>query len=579
MRRFACLIALGTLQAGTVHSQSTAANHTQVVRIDVIASDARGRTVGDLKPADFELRDDGVVQPIENVRFVEPSDESPRLVAVFMDEYHVSAGASGRVRDALTRFIDEQLEPRDLVVVMKPLDSILSIRLTTDRAEARAAVEAFEGRRGDYTARNAYEQNFMAGVPGRIESARTQVALSAINALAVHFGSVLDRRKTLVVVSEGMARVERRRGLEYLPTPETIVRSAQRANVSIYAVNPGAGGADGDTLPALARETAGRAIEGDLTTGLKNAIDDVSGYYLLTYSASRPDDGKFHPVQVQVKRAGTQLRTRQGYYAPSPDDTLRAALLAKALEPPPVVPVEPAPHASPLIRPWFGTSRGAAGRTRVTFVWEPAPRLTPERVRRVPFRLVLTAFGADNAVLFEGVVLPTAPGLLDESPVASARAIFDAPPGRVRLRMSIQDAAEQQLDSDVRSISIRDMRSGVLIGTPEVLRARNAREFRTLESNLAVPAASREFSRTERLLIRFRAYGADGSGEGGVSVSARLLSRMGPMRDLRVESNEGSGHEIDVPLAGLAVGEYLIEVSAKGSGGGAKDVIDFRVTT
>src|SRR5262249_21712967 len=151
-------------------------------------------------------------QPIENVRFVEPSDESPRLVAVFMDEYHVSAGASGRVRDALTRFIDEQLEPRDLVVVMKPLDSILSIQLTTDRAEARAAVEVFEGRRGDYTARNAYEQNFMAGVPGRIESARTQVALSAINALAVHFGSFLDRRKTLVVVSEGMGRVERRRG-------------------------------------------------------------------------------------------------------------------------------------------------------------------------------------------------------------------------------------------------------------------------------------------------------------------------------------------------------------------------------
>ena len=37
--------------------------------------------------------------------------------------------------------------------------------------------------------------------------------------------------------------------------------------------------------------------------------------------------------------------------------------------------------------------------------------------------------------------------------------------------------------------------------------------------------------------------------------------------------------ELDVPLAGLAVGDYVIEVSASSAGGEAKDVIDFRVTT
>jgi VWFA-related protein len=550
----------------------------QTVRIDVIAADARGRVLDNLEPADFELRDDGVVQPIDAVRFVKPSDEQPRLVAMFLDEYHIEADATARVREAAARFVDEALQPRDLLVVMKPLDSILAIQLSTNRAAAHAAIEAFEGRRGDYQPRNAYERNFMAGTPARLDNARTQIALSAINALAVHFGSFPDQRKTLIVVSEGVGRVERRRGLEYLPTVDTITRSAQRANVSIYAVNPAAETSESDLMPGLARDTAGRAFVADLASGFGAALEDVSGYYLLTYRAARPDDGKFYAVQVQVKRPNTTVRARKGYFALSPDDVLRAALLAKANEPAPVVPLEPAPHASTLIRPWFGTSRGADGKTRVTFVWEPAARLTGERVRRQPYRLVLTALAPDNTVLFEGVVMPTAPALLDDSPIAPSRATFETPPGRLRLRMAIQDAAQQALDSDVRTITIRDMRAGVSIATPEILRARNAREFRALDTDLAVPVAAREFSRTERLMVRFRAYGPM---DVPVTVTARLLSRMGAMRDLPVSAASGSGGMslLDVPLAGLAVGEYLIELSATSAAGEVKDVIDFRVTT
>lgn len=573
MRLLAGVLALASLLGAAPDSPPT-----QVVRIDVIAADARGRVLDSLKSTDFELRDDGVAQPLDSVRFVRPSAEQPRLVGIFLDEYHVGSDATARVREAVGRFIDEQLQPQDLLVVMKPLDSILAIRLSTDRAVARAAVEAFNGRKGDYEPRNLYERNFMAGAPPRIENARTQIALSAVNALAVHFGSIPDQRKTLIVVSGGVGRAERRRGMEYLPTPETIVRSAQRGNVSLYAINPAAEPSDSDSWPALARETDGQAVTGDLAAGFRAALDDVSGYYVLTYRVSRPDDGKFHPVQVQVKRSGARVRARKGYFALSPDDVLRAALLAKASEPVPVVPLEPAPHASPLIRPWFGSSRGADGKTRVLFVWEPAARLTGERNRRVPYRIVLTALAPDNSVLFEGVVMPTGPGLLDDSPIASSRAVFEAPPGRVRLRMAIQDAAQQLLDTDVRSVAVRDFRSGVTIATPEVMRARNAREFRSLDTELAVPVSSREFSRTERLMIRVRAYGPVDT---PVTLSARLLSRMGAMRELPVTPAAGASgmSAIDVPLAGLAVGEYLIEVSATSTAGEAKDVIDFRVTT
>ncbi|HEY7286016.1 MAG TPA: VWA domain-containing protein [Vicinamibacterales bacterium] len=544
---------------------------SQIVRIDVIASDVRGRRLENLKPADFEVRDDGVVQSLESASFVKGDG---RLIAVFLDEYHVSAANTARVRDSLTRLIDTALVPEDSLVVMKPLDSLFAIRLTRDRDAARAVVQGFEGRSGDFTPKTPYERNFMAGTPARMEGARAQVALSAINALAVHLGSVPDRRKTLIVVSEGMGRGERRRGLEYLPTTDTIVRSAQRANVAIYPVNPAQEPTESDTIGPLAGETTGVAIASDLDAGLRRAMDDASGYYLLTYKAERLDDGRFHPVQVQVKRPNTSLRARSGYFAPSPDDTLRASLLAQMNQPKPVVPLEPAPHASPLIRAWFGTTRGAGGKTRVTFVWEPAPRQTGERIRRVPSRVSLTALAPDNSVLFEGFVNPTAPGLIAEPVGTPAKAVFDMVPGRLRLRMSIEDLGQTVIDSDVRSVSIRDMQGSVMIGSPEVLRARNAREFRTLDTDQAVPAASREFSRMERLLVRFQAYGPADS-----TVSARLLSRMGPMRELPVTRADGDVNTLDVPLAGLAVGEYLIEVSISSPAGEAKDVVDFRVTT
>jgi VWFA-related protein len=579
-----------------------------LVTVDVIATDARGRAIDDLKPADFEVREEGALQALEGGRFVRaavgPASATPiairssaderlaatpdeaRLIAIFMDEYHVSAGASTeRARAALERFVDREIGPRDLVVVMKPLDSVLAIRTTRDLDAVRRTIESFEGRKGEYAPRNAYERDYIAGTPARIEMARNQVVVSAINALAVHLGSLTNRRKTLVVVTEGVARAARRgqdSPLATLATLDTISRSANRANVSLYTVDPreaSADHADQDALGSIAAVTDGQIIAGDLDAGLQRAAEDSSAYYLLTYRSSFPEDGTFHEVQVRVKRAGARVRARSGYWAPSPEDAMRAALIAKMNEPKPIVPPEPAPHVSPMIRPWFGMSRGAGGATRITFVWEPAGRVPGDRVRQgSPSRIVLTALKPDGTVLFQSPVLPTGPAAIDDPATISARAVFDAPPGRLKLRMSIQDVTSKVLDQDVRDLAIRDLRGEVAIGTPEVMRARNAREFRTLEAEAAVPVASREFSRTERLLIRFQAYGPAGARP---SLSAKLLSRTGQaMRELTVEpaSTPDGENAIDLPLAGLAAGEYAIEVKAKSGSGDATDRIAFRVT-
>jgi hypothetical protein len=212
----------------------------------------------------------------------------------------------------------------------------------------------------------------------------------------------------------------------------------------------------------------------------------------------------------------------------------------------------------------------------MTFVWEPAGRVPGDRVRRNVAKLVLQARTADGTVLFEGPVAATGPAALDE-PGTAARAVFDVPPGRLRLRMSIQDAASTVLDQDVREMSIRDLKGDVAVGTPEIFRAHTAREFRSLDAEAAVPVASREFSRTEHLLIRFRAYGPP---EAPPAVSAQLLDRQGHViRPLDLSAGAGTeDHTIDLPLAGFAPGDYAIEVKALSGGRLASERSAFRVT-
>jgi hypothetical protein len=167
------------------------------VHLSVYAADGKGKPVADLSPRDFELRDNDAPESLDDVRFVgsarpngaddapgaiqtqadeqrEASRDGARLFAFFLDEYHVDAGEStDRVKQALLQFVDRELTPADLAVVLKPLDSLMTIRMTHDKQAVRQTIESFDGRKGDYEPRNAYERNYIAGTPARIELART----------------------------------------------------------------------------------------------------------------------------------------------------------------------------------------------------------------------------------------------------------------------------------------------------------------------------------------------------------------------------------------------------------------------
>jgi VWFA-related protein len=348
-----------------------------------------------------------------------------------------------------------------------------------------------------------------------------------------------------------------------------------------------------DTLRVLADQTDGRALVNmnDLETGLKQMVRDSSAYYLLGYNSTQaPSDGKFHEIKVRVKRPGIQVRSRKGYWALTAEETA-SALAPKKEGPPPAIEHALNTIAEPkrgrIIRTWYGMTRGTNGQTQVTFVWEPIPPVSGDR-REEPARVALTAANEEGHAFFRGRVPDAVVASTDATSAANAgggtaprgpsRVTFDVEPGTLEVRLSIEGSANQVLDTDTAEIKVPDLTvPQVTISTPRVLRATNAIEYRSLAANLdAVPTATREFRRTERVLLRFETYGP------GTEVpvpTARLLNRAGQaMSDLPVATPQpGAAHQIDLPLSGLPPGEYLVEIRAKGESGEATELVPLKI--
>src|SRR6185295_803927 len=184
------------------------------VRVDVIVSDKAGNPVSDLKMTDFEVTEDGKPQKVETFKLVEldgglmpgpngpprairtdddeqseASREDVRLFGVFLDDYHVRQLASMSARQTISRFIETQLGPSDMVGVMYPLESIDSVRFTRNHAAVSKGIQQFLGRKFDYTPRNQIEEKYAYYPAETVEKIRNQVSLSAIEGLIIHMGT------------------------------------------------------------------------------------------------------------------------------------------------------------------------------------------------------------------------------------------------------------------------------------------------------------------------------------------------------------------------------------------------------
>ena len=345
-----------------------------------------------------------------------------------------------------------------------------------------------------------------------------------------------------------------------------------------------------DTLYVLARETDGRTImnSNDLRPGLDQMLRDSSAYYLLGYSSSQaPIDGKYHEIEVRVQRDGVDARHRQGYWALTERDVERAMTPAVS-EPPRAVDTALSALAAPrrgrrLVRTWVGAARGDDGRARVTFLWEPEPAAGGRGAEAA--RVLLTAMSDNGGPSYRGRV-PEGDGRagrgVGERDAAAepedASVQFEAAPGPLQLSLAIEDAAGDVIERDRRTVEIPDFTgTDLVLSTPSFVRARNEMEWRAVVDDAGVvPTASREFRRTERILIRFEAYAA---GAAQPDVRARLLNRGGePMHPLEVRGGDAGGpYQVHLRPAHLPPGDYVVELSASSPIDDVTQLVAFRL--
>jgi VWFA-related protein len=597
-------------QAPPPVQQPTFRTAVNAVRVDVIATTKDGSTVDDLTEADFEVTEDGKPQKIESLKLIrvqtrqEPGGEAPRairtfddeatelarddvrIMVIFLDDYHVSRASVVRLRQWLHRFIEMQIGPYDLVALMYPLTPSSALTFTRDKFALTSVIDKFEGRRGDYTPRNDLEANYAMADPYTAERIRSEVVMTALKGLCLYLGGLNEGRKSVIVVSEGLPA-------DFTRLRE-VIEAASRGNVSFYPLDPqgllGPFGAS-DVLRTLAENTNGRAIvtRNDFEAGLNGVLRDSSAYYLLGYNSEKGPDGKFHEIKVRIKRPGVEVRARMGYLAPTRQEAAAAAAQAPKPAAPPAVTKALGALAEPrgqIIRTWLGMSRGENGKTRLTFVWESPPPGEGSAPENRPARVTLSVSAPNGPTFFSGTVgdpVSTAQAA-DGRPAAvskPARVAFDVPPGNALVKLTVEGASSgrsaEVLLNETREIVVPDLaRQAVWLSTPAVYVGHTPREFRAVSADPdALPTANRVFMRTDSLHVRFQVYGA-----APASVTVRLLNRNGDQTSplaATPSATRPDEQSVSLPLANLARGDYLIEITAKGETGQAVAMVPFRV--
>ena len=145
---------------------------TSLIQINATVTDKKGNAVGNLKPEDFEIYQNGKRQKITNVTFVgvgknsvQPensakpeknadkkipipvisetkSEQVRRTIALVVDDFHLSGFSTYYAQKALKKFVDEQMQNGDLVAIVRVGGGIGSLQqFTSDKRLLYAAIE------------------------------------------------------------------------------------------------------------------------------------------------------------------------------------------------------------------------------------------------------------------------------------------------------------------------------------------------------------------------------------------------------------------------------------------------------
>jgi len=320
---------------------------------------SHGGRVTNLLEAPPPAPPEGVILP--PMRRMNPT--SGRIFLFFVDDLHMQFQSTPRVRDLFQRISRTLIHEGDLFAVVSSGPSSIALDLTYDKRRMDEAIKKMTG--AGMKPSEIIEGPSGRGGPSELRY-RAHTAFATMSEALTNLEKVHDRRKALVWVSEGYdfnpfqnsrlgfggpgspflqnegARLqnqdnEMNRG-DQLNDPQRqsetfsdaelatelgeITRAANRANATIYAIDPRglvAGGDIGeevdprewsehirktqDTMRVLAEETGGIAVvnQNDFDKALKRIDAESSDYYVLGYYSSNPDP--------TVRRRRIELRT------------------------------------------------------------------------------------------------------------------------------------------------------------------------------------------------------------------------------------------------------------------------------
>jgi VWFA-related protein len=369
---------------------------TNLVQVDPIITDSKGKQVTDLRAEEVQILEDGKPQKITNFSYntlaateasrtagpAKPVDKNAppvppvrlrpeqvrRTIALVVDDLGLSFESSYSVRQALKKFLDQQIQPGDLVAIIRTSGGIGALQsFTSDKRQLSAAVEKVKWNplgRGGVGAIASIEPDPLAGTRGEgkneeLDEFREDVfavgTLGTLNYIVKGLRE-LPGRKSIVLISDGFkifSRSEPQGSQRILNALNRLIEQANRASVVVYTLDArglqwlGLTAADSTydmtsdqvqekldnrradfyesqgAMDYLARQTGGLAVRNnnDLNAGIRRALDDQQGYYLIGY---RPDEGtfdkvsgrrKFHKLSLKITRPGKfNVRMRNGFF-------------------------------------------------------------------------------------------------------------------------------------------------------------------------------------------------------------------------------------------------------------------------
>ena len=364
-------------------------------------------------------------------------------------------------------------------------------------------------------------------------------------------------------------------------------RTLQEANINVYQYDPRDLMASLDLVNPIgmfADNTGGRTVTRTNApeTRVTEMFVENSSYYMLGFQPPKTTpDGKFRPVDVKVLRPDVEVRARAGYFGPAPArnerppkrpestlDKVMAGALPKGDLP---MTLTAAPFAIP----------GRVGATVAIIGGIDRPRELPAKdVVEVAAR----AFDESRADRRSRGVA-TAKVQLTRRAAARGMVHYDVAtrldlaPGRYQVRLALESPAAGLTGSAFVSVTVPDFAkdplslSGIVLGRLPLTPPAGKDALAGLVP--FTPTTMRTFSQTDRVGALVRVYQGDRALPTAVTIRNRLIdqtdrtivddtTRLG--LDVFQATPRTSEHRLELPLAELAPGEYLLSIEASREG-------------